>query len=249
MDEDVAALRTAIQEFVSSHRQRPFGILREIGVQAELKRLADHHLGGRTHVLATVIDEPGGARAIEVETDRVRLEAKIYLPQEFAEDAELTRDRTDLLLYRAAGVSLFRHRSGPGDIVYKTLPESVSAAVEIKASPSIQLNQRIRYASDILRLLKLRNCGIAGFFLLLDKSSSLYREPDCPLNAMAGINWAPTPEASSLGGILNAEDPAWADIVVSANEPPDERTKYIEIWDVSAEEGRPQRLFAYRAVA
>lgn len=246
MNDDIEAVRNAIRKFIERHRSRPFGILREIGVQSELKHLTDHYLVGRTHVMARLVDEPSNTTSIEVSTDRVRLEAKIQLPPNEESEQEFRHDRTDLILYRAEGVSLFRHPSGPGDVVYKTSPEAVLAAVEIKASPSVQSSLRVGYALDIVRLLRLRTYGIAGFFVLLDKSADLYREAGCQLKPMTGIDWLPSDNPCALSKILKVQDLQWGDVVV-AREAPAAHTNYIEIWDVSGAEEKPRRLFAYRA--
>lgn len=145
---DLNALRSAILAFAKEHRERPFGVLREVGVQAALKRLADEHLGKFARVDARL--EDGGERPILTKegkpcvenTDRIRLESKILLwgdPSRVADEESGRKgedgkkdDRTDLLLYQRKDVRLVRHANGPGDIVNRSFPESVLAAVEIK---------------------------------------------------------------------------------------------------------------------
>ena len=79
---DLCALRNAILAFANEHRSRPFGVLREIGVQAALKRLVDSCLNDHATVEATLVNEDGVSIQVQgkdltVNTLRVRLESKI----------------------------------------------------------------------------------------------------------------------------------------------------------------------------
>lgn len=251
MNDDIQALRDAISALVDAHQNHPFGILREVGVQAELKRLTDHFLHGRTMVMATIMNKPSGIADPLVETDRVRLEGKIHPSKKLAEKSDVINTRTDLLLYRKEGVRLFRHASGYGDIVYKALFEDVLAAVEIKASPSSQKGQRISYAKDITRLLDLNsqinlsNQKIEGFFVLLDKSSQLYAQPSDPSFPAARITWPLNEEPMSMTAVFNVNDAAYKNIMISTVGPA-EGVSSVEVWNVSAAHGQPRRLFAFR---
>lgn len=260
---DLDALRSAILAFAAEHRQRRFGVLREVGVQAALKRLVDHHLGADATVEAALVDArdqpillPDGQPRTE-NTDRIRLESKILLrgDESRIDDEELEGrrggkdDRTDLLLYRRDNVRLVMHRNGPGDIVYRSFPESVLAALEIKADPSHMSQQRQKYGSDIERLLKLRSRKVFGFFVLLDKSSPFYGhfQRRVPFKC---INWEPAPgEPTSLAQILRGSNPAgiakadWRHILVSRAEP--EHREHIEIYNISVEDEAQIKYFAY----
>ncbi|WP_377156392.1 hypothetical protein ACFJIX_29355 [Roseateles sp. UC29_93] len=275
---DLDALRRAIIMFAREHRRRPFGVLREVGVQAALKRLADQCLGSNSSVDAAVVDQGGWADRDErsgdfriVNTDRIRLEAKIQrasgsessnydaLADSFEQLSEPTaagleegpsHDRTDLLLYKRHGVQLFRCANGPGDVVYRSLLASVLAAVEIKADPSHTAAQKHGYGRDIARLLALREFGVVGLFVVLDKSSPFYGKFDRqrPLNC---INWEPTKNgATALSEILRGgsktklDHGAWDDIMVSRKRP--RYPTYIEIFNVSAVKPQRLRYFAYR---
>lgn len=263
--QDVDALRRAISAFAAEHATRPFGVLREVGVQAALKRLADSKLGAYATVDALVVDEEereirnGLDEALVVNTDRVRLESKILSPgakRSSVADEESEKggvgknshERTDLIVYKRSGVRLVRYRNGPGDIVYRTFADSVLAAVEIKADPSHTAAQKRGYGKDIDRLLRQCSVGIQGFFVFLDKSSSFYGDferrarLDC-------INWEPKPgKACSLDEILRgksknkADYSAWAGILVERNKPD---YQYIEIHNITANTDRP--LYAYRS--
>lgn len=264
---DLDALRQAILAFSAEHRQRQFGVLREVGVQAALKRLADCHLGTDTTVDATLVDEHGQsiivpATGLEtvVNTDRVRLESKILLPdgpKSSVRDEESGgggkgksgHDRTDLLLYQRRNVQLVRYRNGPGDIVYRSFSNSVLAAMEIKADPSHTSAQKKGYGKDIVRLLMLRSLGIAGFFVILDKSSPFYGHftRRRPFNC---INWEPVPgEATSLAQVLSggavpgANYSAWTHIMVSRDKP--KKGTCIEIYNVSVEDEAKIKYYAY----
>lgn len=258
MNEDEIAVFGAIEEFAAWHRREPFAVLREVGVQAELKRLIDRRLpgGGAEHVEAELVDvhadvaPPVNATAT---TQRVRLEAKIGLSGNEDDESEVAHDRTDLILYKRERVKLYRHRNGYGDVVHRTDPSSVSVAVEIKASPSNNVAEKRSYARDIARLLRLRRSGhgISGFFVLLDKSRALYRlEADGPW-PLRPIAWTgPAGAAKRLGSIVYEQHPQavrdedWMDIVVSET-PPAAPAGYVEIWDVAADAPQRVRLFAH----
>lgn len=262
---DLDALRAAILAFASEHRQRRFGVLREVGVQAALKRLADQHLGADGTVDAALVDArdqpillPGGQPRIE-NTDRIRLESKIVLrgDQSRIDDEESEgrqggkkgKERTDLLLYRRENVHLVRHDFGPGDIVHRSFTDSVLAALEIKADPSHMSQQRKGYGKDIERLLKLRSLGISGFFVLLDKSSPFYGHFQRRTRFKC-INWQPAPgEPTSLAQILGGRDAAgdahaaWSRIMVSRDKPADR--DHIEIYNISVEDEAQIKYYAY----
>lgn len=262
MQGDLAALRSAILAFAAEHRKRRFGVLREVGVQSALKRLADHHLGANATVDATLVGRDGKAillpdgRPRTENTDRIRLESKIRLRdhQVPIEDEESlgqkkgANDRTDLLLYRREKVELVLHPNGPGDIVHPTFSESVLAAMEIKADPSHMLQQRAKYGTDIERLLKLRSRSVFGFFVLLDKSSPFYGhfERRSPFRC---INWEPAPgEPTSLAKILGVAGPAgangaWSDIMITRAEP--KHREHIEIFNISVEDEAQIKYYAY----
>ena len=258
MNEDVPAeisdldcLRKAIRDFAKEHSERPFGVLREIGVQAALKRLADQHLCSHATVDAEVVDHSGQSRNRPeiVNTDRVRLESRILWCREAAEEVDLkpSRDRTDLLLYKRTGIRLVRH-GGPGDIVYRSFAGDVLAAVEIKADPSHTAVQKRGYGRDIARLLKLREAGIHGFFMLLDKSSLFYGEHSEKLNC---IEWEPgLGVVSRLSDVLRcgsksrAEYSEWDDILIS-NELPS--VLHIEIHNISTRDTAQRLYYAYKA--
>lgn len=264
-EQDVDAVRRAIAAFAAEHHRRPFGALREIGVQAALKRLVDQELGDASSVDAAVVDDCNReiighpSKPLAVNTDRVRLEAKIVpvrprgarLVDESGgdDDAQQKRqERTDLIVYRRHGVRLVRYPNGPGDIVYQAFVDSVLAAVEIKADPSHTAAQKRGYGKDIARLLRQREAGIHGFFVFLDKSSSFYgeieRRPglDC-------IDWEPDPgRPASLDRILRgrsrnrADYSDWSDIWISRKRPGGE---FVEIHDIVA---KPNALLhAYRS--
>lgn len=156
-----------INTLLKDHAESPFDVLRENGIQAELR----HHLLEKfpDRVDAEVVQpwSPGRfAWPQPARTRRVQLEMKICFP------ADVKNKRADLVVLRnSAPVQLSCHKNGPGDIVAALRPEDVSVAVEIKASPSRDNDQLKEYASDLLRLLALNEeCEINGFFVLLDKS-------------------------------------------------------------------------------
>lgn len=259
--QDLNAVRAAIAAFGKEHALRPFGVLREIGVQAALKRLIDIEIVD-SEVEATIENAlkekvlcPKSGIPLYVNTDRVRLESKILVPGEkgsVPKEEEKGRpkgehDRTDLLLYRREAVRLVRYNNGAGDIVYRSFAESVLAAIEIKSDPSHTTAQKLGYANDIKRLLKLKSAGIHGFFVLLDKSSPFYGEfyRRAPLNY---IRWnvaavQPTPLRDLIypktAKMVAASD--WDDVLISSKKPGD---SFIEIYILSAD---PYELYyAYK---
>ena len=248
-DDDVNAVRSSIIEFIKEHRRRPFGVLREVGVQAALKRFMDIELDEYKYVDAKIFNNFNGGyfENNTVSTDRVRLEARIFRK---CMEGVAGKERTDIIIYNRSNVSIFRHPNGPGDIVYCSNTDSVLAAIEIKASPSHLLDEKIKYARDIARLLSLRRHGIAGFFVVLDKSSPLYGEFFKELNV---IDWGlderaekPLFDIVMNGNSKNNNKNEWPSILISKNNPGN-KIKCIEIWNASENEAKtdPKPFYAY----
>jgi len=161
-----------IDTLLNVHAAEPFGVLRESGIQAELR---DHLLRAFPDRVSANIVQPLSPDRFTwsqpTYTKRVQLEMKVCYPA-----GGNLRQRADLVVLRnEVPVQLTCHGNGPGDVVAALRPQDVAVAVEIKASPSHTLEQRTKYADDLQRLLVLNeNCGIEGFFVLLDKSHPLY---------------------------------------------------------------------------
>lgn len=252
MDE-LNTIRAAIVQLMAAHQQRPFGILREAGIQAELRRLIVESLD-RPTTAATLVNLDGTpAPNLQVDTDRVQLEMKIGSAPLAHENLEkVLRARTDLVLLRNEIVELRRAPNGYYDIVAAIEPQFVQVAVEIKASPSHALQQKIGYARDIERLLRLKQRhAIEGFFIILDKSRLLHVEKPAQHQYLL-INWAAPLDAAvvSLGDIVYQLHPqavregTWQDILISPV-PPLSNTPCVEVWANVHTDEAPGRWFAY----
>ena len=143
-----------------------------------------------------------------------------------------------------------RHPGWPGDIVHRSFLNSVLAAVEIKAGPSRRADQKKGYVKDIARLLRLRELRIAGFFVLLDKSSAFYGNFVGRRGPSNCINWEPVVgQANTLVQIIGnmvipgLECADWHDILVSRDKP---SKRFIEIYNVSAVNDREILYYTYR---
>jgi hypothetical protein len=164
---------SCIKALLADHADEPFGVLRESGVQAELR---GHLLRAFPERVSARLDQPHApgrfAWQEPVLTKRVQLEMKVCYPADAPADL-----RSDLVVLRHEGrdIHLTCHGNGPGDVVAALRYDDVEVAVEIKASPSRTTGERIKYAKDLHRLLVLNeNCNITGFFLLLDKSHARF---------------------------------------------------------------------------
>lgn len=258
--DDLRALRAAIKAFASEHRACRFGVLREVGAQAALSHHVKEALGKHRYAKATVV---GGLGERAVKTERVRLESKI-LPSG-SDGGSLNDDmrqaprggpsqhlRTDMILYRRKGVQLVQHANGPGDVLHRSHPEAILAAVEIKADPSRTVALRKGYGRDIARLLG-HPKGIRGFFVLLDKSSVFYgpvpaAKVDCRIQWEHADRGDTTLDRILRGNSKRWQESEWKTIVVSRSKPEDDE-RFVEIYNVSVEKEEQMRYYAYRNVA
>ena len=189
VSDEITLVREAISKLLSEHKNAPFGILRETGIQARLMHLLHEDLRVTTTEAKIVRKKEKNGRTIErfkcdppKRVNRVQLELKIGRP----EDDETTTPesnlnsghhaRTDVVVLHKDRVQLTCYPNGPGDIVAAISPEHVLCAIEIKASPTRDPSQREAFAKDIERLLELkkRQPSLHGYFLFLDKSQELY---------------------------------------------------------------------------
>ncbi|MBI5335572.1 MAG: hypothetical protein HZB72_13490 [Burkholderiales bacterium] len=161
-----------INELLLAHSENPFDVLREHGVQAELRELLLEEFPDRIPVKILQPHMPARFEwAGQQHTKRVQLEMKVRLePGETVE-----RGRTDLIVFRNSlpvedHVALTCCRNGPGDILATVRVQDVEVAIEIKASPSRTPEQRKKYAADLRRLLDQNERGVEAFFVLIDKA-------------------------------------------------------------------------------
>ena len=156
------------------HIDQPFRILREAGVAAELRclLLADAAFSRtiQAQLPTHAAKSSSPARAVQVASVQLEITA-IPAPQQQPAGDPKTLDIAIL----HPGCALTCARNGPGDVIRQIKIHDLSAAIEVKASPSKDLSTGGAYARDIDALLRLaKSGGVKSYFVLLDKSSALY---------------------------------------------------------------------------
>lgn len=96
----------------------------------------------------------------------------------FTVDVVVLKDSHKAPRLPAGAVRLRCYPNGPGDIVASLFQQDVAAAIEIKASPSIDKGQCALYGKDISRLLDLVDPeeGLCAILCVVDKSQHLFGE-------------------------------------------------------------------------
>jgi len=176
-------IESKIHIFLKAHKNTPFAILREAGAVAELRQHLKNIPQLKSKSSAQLSERAEGKQKFSInprsiEVDRIQLEIKIHASSELQKKAESSKPfgyRTDIVVFKENGVLLTCYGNGPGDVVASTPISSICAAIEVKASPSIDLGQKRAYLEDIEHLLSLVENGIcASFFVFLDKSQHMY---------------------------------------------------------------------------
>lgn len=164
---------------VCSPAAAPFLVLREAGVVAEIRAAINTQLDENRFTTALLSDrvtpdrasKPGTPESRPVRIMRVQLEVKAYPDNEVCSGLRIPR--TDLVVLRK-GAQLHCWPHGAGDVVALIPANSVASLVEVKASPSFNIGELLRYADDIKHMLEVmrRQNGrsSSAFFVLLDKS-------------------------------------------------------------------------------
>ena len=159
-------------------------------------------------------------------------------------DVVVVKHATNHPALQSGRARLICYPNGPGDVVATMNPEDISAAIEIKASPSVDPTQRMLYRKDVVRLLDLmkqETCrDIAAFFFVVDKSQSLFGEWVKRPEKKVPVNWQDSRAVEGPEG-LNLES---AGIQVRGEKP--KAGAFVEIWSVSGAKQNPV-LYAFRA--
>lgn len=175
-------IEQAICRLLKEHGENPFLILREAGMVAELRaRLLEKDSPFKEAVSARLNVQKAGSklgprfdhsRFTSIAVWPVQMEIAVNTALQTPEG--LWKKRVDLAIL-SSSPELHLHKNGPGDVIQQLAPASVSVAFEIKASPSADEAARGSYVKDILSLLWLRrHYKIPGYFVLIDKSHSMY---------------------------------------------------------------------------
>jgi hypothetical protein len=178
-------IRDAIHEGLmdSCPENRPFLILREAGVVAEIRRALRVSLAGKLNGhphqcranIRSLAKTPryewkgmsNDGNAASVWVDRVQLEMKLVSDEYFNGrfDSHLkvsdgdADGRADVVVLAPDGVRLACENNGPGDVVALVPASAVSACIEVKASPSVDPGQVKLFSDDIDSLLKFLEMG------------------------------------------------------------------------------------------
>ncbi len=189
------AVRRSIARVLREHAASPFATLREAGVAAELRAelLSTPPFGQLVtagtarHRANSDVSQRYRLRSGSPQTKRVQLEMTLEVSVRRCS----MRKVVDLALFTRSP-TLNWAANGPGDVVQQVPLQSVAAAIEIKASPSLDTDQRGQYVNDILWLLALKKSpeNVDGFFVLLDKSSLIYGDwCRSPSHGRQAIRW------------------------------------------------------------
>jgi len=173
-NQQALSIQRQIETLLQGHIAQPFRILREAGVAAELRGLllADPSFSSaipaQVHPLAG--KSPSLPRTVQVASVQLEVTALLDANHGSVEPAKTL----DIAILRP-GCALTYTRNAPGDVIRKIHSNDLTAAIEVKASPSNDLSTGGAYAKDIAALLRLASlAGVIGYFVLLDKSSALY---------------------------------------------------------------------------
>lgn len=243
-------IQDCITQLLIAHRAQPFGILREAGVVAELRSLL-LGVGGQlcgTAKCSFLEKDPRkklGARYIHASNQVVkRVQMEITVKYGLTSAAKTTLD----IAVFAKTVTLLVAPNGPGDVIEQISTNDIVAGIEVKASPSIDPQERGKYLKDIENLLQLReHQGIAGFFVLLDKSQSLYGGWPGKISSQNLIQWASKPLQNFVIPlkIRRKFSSFFAAGILVDKVDPGREVPNIEIWVLSL--GRqPECWYAYR---
>lgn len=235
----------AIRSFVEDQIAQPFAILRERGAVAELRsRLMSNGLN--TLVDAKLIDQPRGTKEKDgqlrfVQTNRVQLEITASTKYSLSQPPNELSKALDIVVLSETP-TLYLAKNGPGDVIQQVAPESLSAAIEVKASPSLDKTAGGEYIKDISALLWLASgSGVSAYFVLLDKSDAFYSP--CAENVANRTRWWEDREDSIVlryrknkkqilgsngAGSINTS-PQRLGIEISGSKPA-EGVRYVEIW-------------------
>jgi hypothetical protein len=253
------AIHNQIESLLRAHIAQPFRILREAGVVAELRSLLLADPAFSRTIPARVSTRNGKSplpvRTVQVASVQLEITA---LPVPGQEPAG--QPKTLDIAVLNSGCALICASGGPGDVIQQVPSEGLTAAIEVKASPSNDLSAGGAYARDIEALLRLaRFSDVMGYFVLLDKSSALYGATGITVSASsqeASPRWMQDrPDAflhephakrgsrKRFFGSLKQKN-----ITVSNNHPT-LGTPHVEIWtiewDMATASWQPVRRFAY----
>jgi hypothetical protein len=238
---------------------QPFRILREAGVTAELRCLLLADPAFRDTIPARVSARHGKSplpvRTVQVASVQLEITA---LPASGQQPAGQLKTLDIAVLN--SGCALTCAPRGPGDVIQQIPSHDLSAAIEMKASPSNDLSAGGAYARDIKALLHLaQSAGVMGYFVLLDKSSALYGTDGITVSANDKDAWprwlqdrpdAFLHEPHSQHGSRKRffGNLKQMNITVSKN-PPMLDTPHVEVWtiewDPATSAWQPVRRFAH----
>ena len=252
---EASDVENCIQGYMQDHVNRPFGILRERGVVSELRNRLERLVFPRPVSPAGFMHYPpkppyaaSGFNRSGVVTDVLRVQQEI----ETAPFGTVRSGTVKQLDIAVLGQSPKLHcaANGPGDVVQWIGADSLDAAIEVKASPSVNADMKGEYVKDILALLNLRrghpnnvsNCH----FVLLDKSIGLYGQPAPSARLIKWNNQAQQNihfRARQKPTIKHTDLPS-AGLHI-ANTAPSQ--PYVEIWTIEQRSGtwQPVRYYAY----
>lgn len=251
---EALGVEKCIRDFLQHHISRPFGILRERGVVSELRNRLEQGVfpnpvppAGFMHYPPKPPYAASGFNRSGVVTDVLRVQEEI----ETALLGTVRSGTVKQLDIAVLGTSPKLHcaANGPGDVVQWVDPGSLDAAIEVKASPSVNADMKGEYVKDILALLNLRrghlNVGNC-YFVLLDKSIGLYGQP-APSARL--ITWNDQAQQDIHFRARRSPTTKYTDLPSAglhiASTAPSQ--PYVEIWTIEQVSGtwQPVRYYAY----
>jgi hypothetical protein len=179
--QEQGGVRRAITDLLENHLANPFHVLRERGAVAELRqRLLLSDALNRSVTANVNRHKPWAAHKsdlpIQFSADVLRIQLEISVLSARAPVGRSAIPGKDIDIGILTGAPELRVASnGPGDVLQQVKPQSLAAAIEVKACPTVDYVQRGHCVGDLQALLRLkREFHIDGFFVLLDKSHVHY---------------------------------------------------------------------------
>jgi len=211
-------IRKAIKQLLEEHVNKPFLLLREVGLQARLWCLLQERLTPKVITPVLKARSKFHKHTKDFETSRVHLELKVKL-------VSGARKQSDIVVLRAdRKPTLTCYRGGPTDVAREIDAEDVEAVIEMKAAPSIAPEQRARFIADIDKLDALRrnHPHIQCYFVLIDKSL-----------AVPGAVWDPLPSGVQT----------WTRELKLQESIDEASGNFVEVWDLAGNPPTPRRRF------
>lgn len=184
----------AISELIEGYQREPLRLIREIGIQAQLRQVLQQRLN---EVCSAQIRQGRRLNPTRHTVERVQMELRVQ------DESGHGPQKSDVVVLRstqnAEPITLTRYPNGPFDIVSKLPLKDAAAVIEVKAACSADPQQRHLFRCDVSKLLDLAEACPPGqphpalHFLLIDKSIGVDDHPAFA-DRMPILDWHAEPQ-------------------------------------------------------